>query len=356
MTFFLNRGGFHGILAGRSSEMKPNTRSFKLTIALGLILCAALWGKTIFKLGTLAPQESTWVSYMQKMIKEVQTQSNGEIGFRLYPGGVLGDERDMVRRMQIGQLHGGAMTTVGLSLIQKQALIFQLPLLFESEAELDYVRDKLNARMAESFEKNGYILLGWTDVGPAYIFSKHKVQSREDLRRTKIWGWTDDQIAMALFKEAGINPIPLSISEVMPSLQTGVVDTVPSTPYACVALQWFSRIKYMMDMPLSLSIGATVITKKQFDRLSPSEQELLLKVGKEYHRQLTLKVREDNIKAVAALKENGIELIPATPGTQQEWEKIALGVRQKLVGKIYSQQLLDEVIRLSQEFRSRRPR
>lgn len=336
--------------------MTPSTRTFRLAAALCLILSTALWGKTVFKLGTLAPQDSTWVNYMQRMIKEVQTRSNGEVGFRLYPGGVLGDERDMVRRMQIGQLHGGAMTTVGLSLIQKEALIFQLPLLFESDEELDYVRDNLNARLEKAFARNGYILLGWTDVGPAYIFSKHKIQTKEDLRRTKIWGWTDDQIAMALFKEAGINPIPLSISEVMPSLQTGVVDTVPSTPYACVALQWFSRIKYMMDMPLSMSIGATVITKKQFDRLSPAEKDLLLKAGKEYHRQLTLKVREDNDKAISALKENGIELVAASEATQQEWKTIAMSVRKKLVGQIYSQQLLDEVIRLTQEFRSRRPR
>ena len=247
------------------------------------------------------------------------------------------------------------MTTVGLSLIQKEALVFQLPLLFESDEELDYVRDHLNTRMEETFLKNGYILLGWTDVGPAYIFSKHKIQSKEDLRRTKIWGWVDDQIAMALFKEAGINPIPLSISEVMPSLQTGVVDTVPSTPLACVALQWFSRVKYMMDLPLSMSIGATVITKKQFDKLGADEQKLLLEVAQEYHRELTLKVREDNIKAVDALKQNGVELVPVTAETREEWKKIALGVRKKLVGQLFSQQLLDKVVRMSQEFRNRLP-
>jgi TRAP-type C4-dicarboxylate transport system substrate-binding protein len=336
--------------------MKLKIKIFNFTVALCLLLSTLLMGKTIFKLGTLAPQESTWVNYMQMMIKEVQTQTQGEIQFRMYPGGVLGDERDMVRRMQIGQLHGGAMTTVGLSLIQKEALIFQLPLLFESDEELDYVRDNLNAQMEETFARNGYILLGWTDVGPAYIFSKHRIQSKEDLRRTKIWGWVDDQIAMALFKEAGINPIPLSISEVMPSLQTGVVDTVPSTPLACVALQWFSRVNYMMDMPLSMSIGATVITKKQFDKLKPAEQKILLEVGQDYHRKLTLQVREDNIKAVTALKENGIELVPATEATREEWKRIALGVRKTLAGKIYSQQLLDEVIRLSQEFRNRHSR
>jgi len=335
--------------------MTSRTYIFHRITILCLILSTALIGKTVFKLGTLAPQESTWVNYMQMMIKDVQTKSKGEIQFKMYPGGVLGDERDMVRRMQIGQLHGGAMTTVGLSLIQKEALVFQLPLLFESDEELDYVRDHLNARMEETFLKNGYILLGWTDVGPAYIFSKHKIQSKEDLRRTKIWGWVDDQIAMALFKEAGINPIPLSISEVMPSLQTGVVDTVPSTPLACVALQWFSRVKYMMDLPLSMSIGATVITKKQFDKLAAAEQKILLEVAKEYHRKLTIQVRVDNIKAVEALKQNGIELVPATAETREEWKTIASNVRKKLVGQIFSQQLLDEVTRLSQEFRNRTP-
>lgn len=317
-----------------------------------LVLSAVLQGKTVIKMATLAPSDSTWTNMMKQMIKEVMDKSGGEIEFKLYPGGVLGDERDMVRRMQIGQLHACAMTSVGLSIIQKESLIFQLPLMFENYEELDYARDKLLDRMETAFVQSGYVLLGWGDVGPAYLFSRQRIQNKEDLRKRKVWGWVDDQIAMALYKEAGITPIPLSISEVLTSLQTGVIDTVPSTPLACVALQWFNRLDYMIDLPLSISVGATVITKKSFDRLSPESREILILTAKKYHQELAQKIREENDQSLVTLQNNGIEMIPVSEETRQDWETIALGVRKNLVGKLYSQSLLDELIRLVQEYRS----
>ncbi len=318
-----------------------------------LLSSAVIQGKTVIKMATLAPSDSTWVNMMRQMIKEVMDKSKGEIEFKLYPGGVQGDEGDMVRRMQIGQLHAGAMTSVGLSIIQKQSLIFQLPLLFDNYEELDYARDKLLKRMEAAFVQSGYILLGWGDVGPAYLFSRKRIQNKEDLRNSKVWGWVDDKIAMALYKEAGVNPIPLSISQVLTSLQTGVIDTVPSTPLACVALQWFNRLDYMIDLPLSVSVGATVITKKIFDRLSPESQEILMRTARDYHQRLALKIREENDKSLVTLKDQGIEMIPVSEETKRDWETIALGVRKTLVGQLYSQELLDELIRLVEEFRSK---
>ena len=318
-----------------------------------MLSSAVIQGKTVIKMATLAPSDSTWVNMMRQMIKEVMDKTKGEIEIKLYPGGVQGDEGAMVHRMQIGQLHAGAMTSVGLSIIQKESLIFQLPLLFDNYEELDYARDKLLKRMEEAFVKSGYILLGWGDVGPAYLFSRKRIQNKEDLRNSKVWGWVDDQIAMALYKEAGVNPIPLSISEVLTSLQTGVIDTVPSTPLACVALQWFNRLDYMIDLPLSVSVGATVVKKKIFDQLSPESQEILMRTAKEYHQRLALKIREENDKSLVTLKDQGIEMIPVSEETKRDWETIALGVRKTLVGRLYSQELLDELICLVEEFRSK---
>lgn len=320
--------------------------------AIVMILIGSGGEEIIIKMATLAPSGTTWMNVMQKMSHELLEKSDGQIKLRIYPGGVLGDEKDMFLKMQIGQLHSGAMTTVGLSLIQKEALVFQLPLLFSSHEEMDYVREKLLPRMEESFLRNGYILLGWGDVGTVYIFSKKRIQNKEELRKSKIWGWVDDQIAMALFREGGITPVYLSISEVLPSLQTGVIDTVPASPLACVALQWFSKVKYMTDLPLAISIGATVITEKQFDKMDASSQALLLDVAKRYHHELIHQIREDNLESIKTLRENRIEIVPVTDETKREWEEIALQVRKKLVGRLYSQQILDEVLRLVQEFRS----
>lgn len=306
---------------------------------------------TTIKMATLAPSGSTWMNIIQEMVKELHDKSDGKIRIKIYPGGVLGDERDMVRRMKIGQLHCATMTTIGISIIQKEALIFQLPLMFQSYEELDYARENLHSAMEESFEQKGFILLGWGDVGPVHIFSKNPIQNKEDLRKSKIWGWVDDQIAMALCKEGGITPIPLSVSEVLPSLQTGIVNAAPSTPLACIALQWFSKFKFMSDLPMSIAIGATVMTKKQFDQLDASTQTLVHDVAKQYHLKLTQRIRKDNDESIETLKKNGIRIVPVTQDAKKEWEEVALSVQKKLVGQIYSQELLNEVTRLVQEYR-----
>lgn len=322
-----------------------------ITTSIVVMSSAAAWGVSI-KLATLAPPGSSWMKVFQKMSQELQVESGGEIKLRFYPGGIQGDEKDVVRKMQIGQVHAGAMTAVGLSVIQKEALIFQLPLLFESYEELDYVRGKLRARMNEAFERNGYVLLGWGDVGHFYIFSKTPIQDKKSLQKSKIWSWVDDPIAMALFKEAGITPVQLSVPEVLPSLQTGVVNAVPSSPLVCIALQWFSKVKYMTDLPLLIGVGATVITKKQFDKLDSKAQALLREVAEKYHQDLTLQIRTDNAKSIETLKENGMQMVPVTKEAKQEWEEIAIEVRRKLIGKLYPQELLDEVTRLIQEYRA----
>jgi TRAP-type C4-dicarboxylate transport system substrate-binding protein len=329
-------------------------RRFKTFVCMGAavaVLFVSGARVTTIKLATLAPNGSTWMNIMQEMVKELQDRSEGQIRLRIYPGGVLGDEKDMVRRMRIGQLHSGAMTSVGLSLIQKESLVFQLPLMFENYEELDHARDNLLPEMEAAFEQNGFVFLGWGDVGPVYIFSKDPIRSRADLKRAKIWGWVDDRIAMALFKEAGITPIPLSVSEVLPSLQTGVVNAAPSTPLACVALQWFSTVKYMTDLPLSISIGATVLTKKQFERLDANGQTLLREVSGRYHRKLNQEIRKDNDEALETLKQNGIQMVPIAEQDVAEWEAIALRVRQKLTGELYSQEILNKVIRLVKDYR-----
>lgn len=330
-------------------------RRFRMVVCIGLAVVVVLAPGskvTTIKLATLAPSGSTWMNIMQEMVKELHEKCEGKIRFKIYPGGVLGDERDMVRRMRIGQLHCAAMTTIGISIIQKEALVFQLPMVFQSYKELDYVRNSLLSSMDKAFEEKEFILLGWGDIGPVHIFSRDPIQTKEDLRKSKLWGWVDDPMAMALCREGGITPIPLSVSEVLPSLQTGIVNAAPSTPLACVALQWFSKFKYMTDLPLSIAIGATVMTKKQFDRLDAPTQSILRDVAKKYHQKLTQQIREDNVESIETLKKNGIRVVPATERAIKEWEEVALSVQKKLVGEVYTQELLDEVTRLVEEYRT----
>jgi TRAP-type C4-dicarboxylate transport system substrate-binding protein len=162
----------------------------------------------------------------------------------------------------------------------------------------------------------------------------------------------DDPIATALCKEGGITPIPLSVSEVLPSLQTGIVNAAPSTPLACLALQWYSKFKFMSDLPMSIAIGATVMTKKQFDQLDASSQILVRDIAKQYHLKLTQHIRKDNDESIETLVEkNGIRIVHVTQDAKKEWEKVALSVQKKLVGQIYSQELLNEVTRLVKEYR-----
>ena len=295
---------------------------------------AAAAAKIVIKFASLAPEGSTWMRIMRGLDEEVRSETGGAVRFRLYPGGVSGNEKDVGRKLRVGQLHAAGFTGVGLGEILPAVRALELPFLFRDYAEVDAVHRALDPWFESAFEKKGYVVLGWSEVCFAHFFSNAPVRSLAGLRRQKVWMWEGDPLARAYFAAMGLRPIPLAVTDVLTSLQTGLIETVYANPLAAVALQWFTKVLFMSPVPMANVTGAIVIRKKSFDRLDPSQKRILR--GRTRARMETLKrlTRRENARAVEAMKKRGVALSPP-PGEAAlaEFRRRGRAARKTLVGK-----------------------
>ena len=201
---------------------------------------SALTQSTVIKIATMAPEGSAWIDIFNDLNAALKEKTNNRVQFKFYPGGVLGDERDMIRKMYVGQIHGAALTSAGLSIIFSDMDVFQIPFLFESYDEVDYVLKEMEDFFKKSFEEKGYILPAWSEGGFIRLMSTVPVSSLDNLRKAKVWTWEDAPMAKAIFNEAGVSAIPLSLPDVLVGLQTGLVEVVYAPPTGAISLQWFT--------------------------------------------------------------------------------------------------------------------
>ncbi|MDH3198228.1 MAG: TRAP transporter substrate-binding protein DctP [Candidatus Krumholzibacteria bacterium] len=303
------------------------------------------------KFATLAPDGSTWMKTMRAIDGEVRRRTEGRLGFKFYPGGVQGDEKDVLRKIRIGQLHGGGFTGNGLGSIVSETRVLELPFLFEDLEELDHVREALAGYFDSAFDEQGYVLLGWTDVGFIYILSQEPIHGPEDMNRQKMWVWSGDPLAEMFFKAFDISPIPISAPDVLTSLQTGVIEAVYSSPLACVALQWYTRVRYMTDVPLTHGLGAAVVTRKALEGVSDADVQILRDVAAPQLRRLSLKTREQNVEALSEIQKEGVEIVTVEKAVRDEFFRRGRAAWSDGVGTLYSQELLDRVRALLAAYR-----
>ncbi len=329
---------------------------FLNSLIILFMIVGAVFGqkKYVIKFATLAPERSTWMKVMRELDADIRQATNGAVRFKIYPGGIQGDEKDVLRKIRLGQLHSAGFTGVGLGEILPEVRILDAPMLFKNYDEVDYVTSRLFDEFSQKFRKKKFVLLGWTEVGFVYVYSKKPIHKLEDLHHIKMWMWEGDPIAEATFKSLGVNAIPLSVTDVRTSLQAGLVDAVYASPLACLSLQWNTRVKYMVDVPLADATGAVLISERMVNKLPPEYQQILLKKSQEYMRRLVTLSRQDNKLATETILKNGVELISIPPEALQPFEEAGRQARRSLVGKLYSSQLLDRVEKLVQEFRAAR--
>lgn len=261
------------------------------------------------KFATLAPPGSTWMNLLEDWGREVERRSGGRLELKFYPGGVQGDEPDVLRKIRYRQLDGAAFTGYGIGSIHSPARVLEFPFLFDSYEEIDHVRTELMPEIEAGFRDNGYELLGWMEVGFVYFFSQHRIEDFEDLKKRRIWLWQGDPLGQAMFAAGDLAPVPLSITDVYTSLSTGLIDTVYCTPLAAIALQWHTRLDYMSQLPMANGIGALVVARRFFDQLPPELQQLLHETGAQASRELIRATRADNATSLEVLREEGIEFV-----------------------------------------------
>jgi len=287
---------------------------------------------TTIKIATVAPDGTAWMREMRAGADAVKKRTGERVEIKYYPGGVMGDEGSVMRKIKIGQLQGGAFTGGELSGVVKDAQIYSLPFIFRTQDEVDKVRAQLDPLLKQSVEKTGYEILGISGGGFAYLVSVNDIKGKDDLKAAKVWIPQGDRIAEAGFKAGGVTPIALPLADVYTSLQTGLIDTAANTPAGTIAFQWHTKVKHMVDLPLTYVVGILIVDKKVFDALSPEDRKTLSdELGAAFTRLDKIN-RDDNTQAREALQKQGIAIFKPNAAETASWESVGADARKNLVG------------------------
>lgn len=291
-------------------------------IALTLLFSTTPLQAAVIKIATLSPDGTSWMKKMRLAAKDISRQTNNRVKIKYYPGGVMGDENAILRKMRINQLQGAAVTSGSLTRYFKDANIYGLPFLFKSQSEVNYVRKHFDKIIIKGLKKKGMISFGLAESGFAYILSNVANRSVADLRNQKVW-IPDTAAARDAVKAFNINPIPLPLSDVLAGLQTRLVNTIAASPIATIALQWHTQVKFLTDMPLSYGWGTLVVSEKALKKLKKNDYDVVKKVMTKTFNEINIQNRKDNISALAALKKQGINFVKPDAAQQSEWESLA---------------------------------
>ena len=296
--------------------------------------------KYLFKIATLAPDRSVWINTYKAMADEILDATDGNVKFKCFPGGIQGDEATVLRKIRIGQLQGAGLTGTGLSMICKDSLVFQLPIVFRNQEEVDFVFPKMASLFEGQCKKNGYEVLGWPHLGFSYLFSKTEVRDIASLRSSKPWLLQNDTISKVFFDVAGVSAIPADVSDVLTGLQSGLIHTVFSPPIGMISLQWFSRIQNHLDLKLIYSFGAFVVSQKKWNRIPEDLKKKTRDIAQRHISGMNNKIREQNREALRVMADKHIKTLSATEQGLREFKQLTDKVANKLVGDSFSHESL----------------
>ncbi len=287
-----------------------------------LLLGSSIANARIFKIATVSPDGTFWMQEIRAAAEDIKKKTQGRVEFKFYPGGVMGSDESVLRKIRIGQLQGGAVTASSMTPIAPDIAIYELPYLFESLDQVDYVRSRMDDELINGLEKKGFIGFGLAEGGFSYMMSDEALQSVAEVSDKKVWLPSNHDVGEAVFSSAGISPVPLPLSDVLTGLQTGLIDTIIAPPIGAIALQWHTKIKYVMDEPLTYFSALLVIDKKVFNKLNDEDREIVRSVMNDAFKRINDQNRKDNTAAKKALINQGIEFVRLQPDSAMEWRKV----------------------------------
>ena len=287
---------------------------------------------TELRIATVAPEGSPWMRVFRAWDEEVRERTGGSLGLRVYPGGSQGQESDYIDKMASGQLDGAAVTTNGLGQIVRPTLVLAVPGLFTEYDQLDRVRRRLRGRFNRQFQRNGYQLLGWGDVGKGRLFSNRRVERPQDLRQTRPWAPRNDEVFSQFLSVAGARPHHLGIPEVQSALSTGTVNAVPASALAAVLFQWHSHLRFFTQQSTGVLIGATILKKERFDALPEDQQTALRETARRAHRLLNRAIRREDERSLRVITQR-LTAVDTSPH-EAAWTQAAEQNRDALVGRV----------------------
>jgi TRAP-type C4-dicarboxylate transport system substrate-binding protein len=330
-----------------------NRLSKILSLAIISLVFSASVGAATLKIATLAPAGTTWMNQMKAGAKLIKQRTEGRVKLKFYPGGVMGNDQSVHRKIKIGQLQGGAFTPGGLAQVNTAIQALGLPMMFDTYAEIDYVRAKMEPVIKQAMESSGFVILGISGGGFVRILAQQPMRDLESIRASKVWIPEGDRVGQIVFRALGITPVALPISDVFTGLQTGLIETIAVGPTAAIAFQWHTSTSYMTETPISYVIGVLAVQKKAFDKLSAEDQAIVREEIDKVFSRLDELNRSDNLAALAALKQQGITFVTPDPSEVVRWKSISDGAIDEMVASgIISAEIVSQVREYLQSFRS----
>lgn len=336
-----------------TARVRRVVRTF-LTASALVLACTSPSLAATFKIATVSPDGSVWMKLLRGASKEIEAKTDGRVRLKLYPGGVMGDDRAMMRKMRVGQLQGAVVTTGVFNRIFPDLHLYNLPMQFRSLAEVDHVRPRFDADLMQGLEDAGFICVGFAEVGMAYAMATREARSLADARGLKVWTPHGDELAAKALADFGIAPVPLTISDVLAGLQTGLIDTVAAPLVGAVALQWHGQLKYVLDLPFMYIYAPMVLVKRPFERLEPEDQAVVRMVLGATVGDADARNRRDHDAVRKVLEGQGLTFLRPSPSEVQEWQARADEVtRQWVAGGVVTSARYERFTALLAEFRAK---
>lgn len=328
-------------------------RAFIFLLACLLTSHGALAADKPFRIGTLAPKNSLYHRQLLEVGEAWRSAQGGNAKYVVFPDGSQGGEAELARRMRIGQLQGALLSVVGLNEIEPSISALQsMPLLFKSWEEVDYVREKMRPAMEKKFLDKGFIVLAWGDAGWVRFFSKEPVFRPDDFKKMKFFSFAGESEQQEIMKSLGYTPVPLETADILPAIQTGMINVVPSTPYFALATQVFNTAPNMLEINWAPIVGALVVTQKAWDDMTPAGQQALKAAGEKAGAQIRNKARQEVEEAVEAMKRRGLVVNKPNVEQQREWNDLAEKLYPRIRGNLVPAETFDEVFKHLKAFRA----
>ena len=329
-------------------------RKFLLAAFIFCLMSQLIWAKKIvIKMATLAPEGTEWHGLLVELGQQWKVVTDGDVRLRIYPGGVVGDERDMIRKMRIGQIHGAAISNEGMTEINPYFTTFYMPMMYQSYDEVDFVRDRLSNELLNKTEENGFKILTMVDVGWAYWFSTEPIYTPDDLKNNKIFIWAGDYKSAQLYEKHGYQPVPLAMTDVLSGLQTGLITSLGFNPLYALSQQLFGIADNMLDMKWGNLTAAIIIDLKTWNKIKPEYQESMLSVAKSIGDGFQQKNRYDSDKAVEVMKKYGLKVNTPTPEQVNIWDELINSMGPDIRGSLIEENAFDRLMEIKKEMESR---
>ena len=308
------------------------------------------------KIATVAPDGSHWMQEMRAGAEQIRMHTGGRVSIKFYPGGVMGNDAQVLRKIRVGQLQGGAFTAGGLAERYGGLNVYGIPLLFDSLDEVDAARARLDPKLIAGLEQAGFVCFGFVEGGFANVLSNEPIHTVDDMRRKKVWVPEGDQISFLAMQEMGLSPVVLPVTDVLTGLQTGLIEIAFASPVAALVLQWHTKVRYFTSFPLSYSMGVFAVDKGAFGQLSAEDQQTVREVMGQTMSGLDREARDDNRRAYETLLRSGLERVDVDSANIANWRKTIEGLYPRLRTRPdIDAVLFDELLALLADYRHSHP-